>query len=564
MAYGTAARPNDVRTTPFKGNLDIFKTCCNMTDTSQDLVTLSDTEHSENPLCWGYCGLGATEGYADLQNRREAFYECYETKTAELGRENAGLDGIMCFGDRKALNSMQDTLPDSGPPNKGGAPAIATYCGGPWRPSVAAGQTLGFSLAVNPLARPSLILSLFSRHHGAEPFPIAVLPGARRRRFPQRPRAHRQPPLPPRVHPAPAGRDVEFQHSVRDPLNLASRIKDDAEIKANSSRRRDRRPLWSNRGEVQKFYEHQNESIRSMLKSVDEHEQEVKDERGKNNFMYHVCVKGSLAANVVLSGLQLYAAISSGSLSLFTTMADSVFDPFRRAQVPSGRARISTAGNIVFSFIMFSVSLVLIVMSARDLASGSEDETKTFNLPSVIAVAIAFGTKLFLFFLCWTVKDIYSQVDILWRDHRNDLSINGFGILTSVGGSKLRWWIDPMGAILLSVLIGGLWLHTAWEEFQLLIGVTADKETLQLITYISMTHSPLVERIDTVRAYHSGPRLLIEVDIVIDRNERLEIAHDVAEDLQIKLEKLPCVERAYVHIDYETSHKPEHDLKKLL
>lgn len=71
-----------------------------------------------------------------------------------------------------------------------------------------------------------------------------------------------------------------------------------------------------------------------------------------------------------------------------------------------------------------------------------------------------------------------------------------------------------------------------------------------------MTHSPLVERIDTVRAYHTGPRLLVEVDIVMDRNERLEIVHDVAEDLQIKLEKLPCVERAFVHIDYETSHKP--------
>lgn len=71
-----------------------------------------------------------------------------------------------------------------------------------------------------------------------------------------------------------------------------------------------------------------------------------------------------------------------------------------------------------------------------------------------------------------------------------------------------------------------------------------------------MTHSELVERIDTVRAYHSGPRLVVEVDIVIDRNERLEVAHDIAEDLQIKLEKLPSVERAFVHIDYETSHKP--------
>jgi hypothetical protein len=42
----------------------------------------------------------------------------------------------------------------------------------------------------------------------------------------------------------------------------------------------------------------------------------------------------------------------------------------------------------------------------------------------------------------------------------------------------------------------------------------------------------------------------------MDRNERLEVAHDVAESLQIQLEKLPAIERAFVHIDYETSHKP--------
>lgn len=70
------------------------------------------------------------------------------------------------------------------------------------------------------------------------------------------------------------------------------------------------------------------------------------------------------------------------------------------------------------------------------------------------------------------------------------------------------------------------------------------------------THSPDVKQIDTVRAYHSGPRYIVEIDVVMDRNERLEIAHDVAEALQIKIEKLPGVERAYVHIDYETSHKP--------
>ena len=121
-----------------------------------------------------------------------------------------------------------------------------------------------------------------------------------------------------------------------------------------------------------------------------------------------------------------------------------------------------------------------------------------------------------------------------------------------------------MGAIILSTLISILWMHTAYEEFLLLVGITADTQMQQWITYISMTHSPLIKQIDTVRAYHSGPRLLVEVDIVMDKHMTLEVCHDTAEELQMKLESLPDVERAYVHIDFETSHKPEHFLKKEL
>jgi hypothetical protein len=33
--------------------------------------------------------------------------------------------------------------------------------------------------------------------------------------------------------------------------------------------------------------------------------------------------------------------------------------------------------------------------------------------------------------------------------------------------------------------------------------------------------------------------------------------HDIAINLQLKLESLPEVERAFVHIDYELEHKPD-------
>lgn len=82
---------------------------------------------------------------------------------------------------------------------------------------------------------------------------------------------------------------------------------------------------------------------------------------------------------------------------------------------------------------------------------------------------------------------------------------------------------------------------------------------------LAMTHAPnFVRAIDTVRAWYSGPRLIVEVDVVMDAHESLRATHDVAEALQIQLESLPLVERAYVHVDYETEHAPEHSFKKVL
>jgi cation diffusion facilitator family transporter len=314
-----------------------------------------------------------------------------------------------------------------------------------------------------------------------------------------------------------------------------------------------------------------------MLKPVEDHRAEAMHEAGEDHLKFQIAVYGSFAANVALAGLQLYGAISSGSLSLFTTMADAIFDPMSNVTLivsnravkrvdpnrfPSGKARLETVGNIVFCFLMTAVSFILIAFSIRELIEGSDDKTKSFHLPSVIAVAVAFTTKLSLFLYCWALKDKYSQINILWQDHRNDLFVNGFGILTSVGGSKLKWWIDPMGAIILSCLVSAIWLHTAFSEFLLLVGVTASVETQQLITYVCLTHSPDIEGIDTVRVYHSGPRLIAEVDIVMNATSSLRDTHDVAEELQSKLEDLPDIERAYVHVDYETTHKPEHAYKK--
>jgi divalent metal cation (Fe/Co/Zn/Cd) transporter len=312
-----------------------------------------------------------------------------------------------------------------------------------------------------------------------------------------------------------------------DPFHLASKLKTEEEIrqiKANTGRKRDangprvmemvrdtgargKQALITRK--LQGFYETQNENIERMLKPVEEHVRAARELNSENSLKYKIAVYASFAANIILCVVQVYGAASSGSLSLFTTMADAIFDPMSNLTLllcnkavnrvdprkfPAGKARIETAGNICFCFLMTAVSFIIIAFSIRELVAGSDTLLAPFHLPSIIAVAVAFVTKLGLFLYCFALRNQVSQIRILWEDHRNDLLINGFGLLTSVLGSKIRWWIDPMGAIMLSVLVSGLWLHSAYGEFQLLVGVTADTKMQQLITYICKFFIFLVNR----------------------------------------------------------------------
>ena len=73
---------------------------------------------------------------------------------------------------------------------------------------------------------------------------------------------------------------------------------------------------------------------------------------------------------------------------------------------------MATVGNIIFSFIMMSVSLILIVESIRELAAhGNQpgDTTTKFHVPAIVAVTVAFFVKFCLFCYCWELRE-YPQV----------------------------------------------------------------------------------------------------------------------------------------------------------
>ncbi|KAI8331843.1 cation efflux protein [Chlamydoabsidia padenii] len=293
------------------------------------------------------------------------------------------------------------------------------------------------------------------------------------------------------------------------------------------------------------------------------------DEQEKQLLKLKIAIYGSVVANVVLFALQLTAAITSGSLSIFATMADAFMDLLssvvlmwtsRQAsrpnldKYPAGKARMETAGIIVFSCLMSCVAFFLIIESGQKLATG--DAEPNLSVMAIVMVTTALAIKLMLYIYCVTLSH-HSSAKVLAQDHRNDLLVNSLGLVTGTIGTKLSGWVDPLGCIIIALIILTSWISTLIENIQLIVGKSADVGFLQRVTYIALTH-PGVCQVDTCRAYFAGNNLFVEVDIVLPPDMPLSESHDIGEALQIKLESLPNVERAFVHADYETSHKPEH------
>ena len=120
------------------------------------------------------------------------------------------------------------------------------------------------------------------------------------------------------------------------------------------------------------------------------------------------------------------------------------------------------------------------------------------------------------------------------------------------------WLADPIGAVVISVYIIWSWAQTGLEQLDLVVGRAADPAFLDLVREMAETHDPTAT-LDQIRAYHFGPRFLVEVEIVLQPDTPLRESHDVGIVLQHKIERLEQVERCFVHVDYQSREVDDHD-----
>ena len=111
---------------------------------------------------------------------------------------------------------------------------------------------------------------------------------------------------------------------------------------------------------------------------------------------------------------------------------------------------------------MSALSIQLIIESARKLISQNISLDLTWLAIGLIGGALV--TKFCLFLFCWSMRQ-HPVVGVLAKDHRNDMVLNSFGIALSIMGEKVHWTIDPIGGLIIALLILKSWSSTAYGTF---------------------------------------------------------------------------------------------------
>ena len=293
----------------------------------------------------------------------------------------------------------------------------------------------------------------------------------------------------------------------------------------------------------------------------------------------------SWVVNWLLFVFKVVAFVSSNSKAVLASLADSAVDlasqyvlaaaqrhiKLHDTRYPVGRARLEAFAVLACGTIMIMASVEVTQFSIMDLWRGTHGERPRLTVDALMFTILGVGiaAKGVLWVICRAAAAQHGAgggtLEALAEDHLNDVWSNAGAVITGAiaGTHPVVWWLDPTGGIVISVVIIIRWLHLSWEQVKQVTGHTAPPEFIELVNAIAVAHSTQLQ-LDVSRAYHVGSRFNVEMEIVLPADLTVAESHDIALGLQHKIEELKEVERAFVHVDYQSRDAPEHKVERLL
>lgn len=274
----------------------------------------------------------------------------------------------------------------------------------------------------------------------------------------------------------------------------------------------------------------------------------------------------SIIVNLLLSILKLFAGIFAKSGAMISDAVHSASDVFSTFIVmigvtvsekksdkehPYGHERLECVASIILATILALTGLGIGSTGLTKVMDGNYGELQIPGMAALAAAIVSIAVKEWMY---WYTRAAAKKINsgALMADawhHRSD-ALSSVGAFVGIFGARMGFPVfDPAASIVICIFIE----KAAWDIFKDAVDKMVDKSCSDDVVQ-KMRETILgqqgVEGIDDLRTRLFGPKIYVDVEILVNGEKSLTEAHAVAEGVHDAIEKnFSNVKHCMVHVN---------------
>ena len=265
--------------------------------------------------------------------------------------------------------------------------------------------------------------------------------------------------------------------------------------------------------------------------------------------IFLLIIKGTIGFITNSQAMIADAANSASDIfaSLMTFIGNKIASEPKDTTHNFGHGKAEYIFSLFISISMIVLSCKLLYDSASSLILGSELKFSCFL---VIICIITIIVKICLYLYTNKLSKKYNNIllEANKKDHRNDCIVTTFTLISVLLSLVNIYWFDGIVGIGISVFICFTGFKIFIESFNVLMDISVDRKTIDLILDIVHNYKE-IEKVDDIYSTPVGYQYVIFITIYVDGNMSTFDSHNLADSLEKDVSKLENVYKTIVHVN---------------
>ena len=220
---------------------------------------------------------------------------------------------------------------------------------------------------------------------------------------------------------------------------------------------------------------------------------------------------------------------------------------------PYGHERLESITSIIVGALILFTGVAIFYNAIQVLITGAYEQ----NPPSITLLAIATVSIIAkeLMYRYTKIGAMKIDSEAMLADalnHRADVFVS-LASIVGISGARMGFaFADPLLSLVVCLFIFKVAIETFKEAISKLVDTACDEETINLIAEVILRVDGVID-IDELMTRMFGTRIYVDVEISVDENLSLKVAHDISEEVHDQVEAVfPKVKHCMVHINPRT------------